>query len=710
MSDIIAYKGKLWKVIHDYKYTGERKKLTINPGKYLLICHGASGGIGFSARNVPKNYGGVSMGVINLTSPTDMFIYVGGNGGDSIEANNQPGLGGFNGGADGGLSGSSSYAAGAGGGGASDIRIGVDDLYARVIVAGGAGGGTNNSSTTEISYNSFGGGPNGGLVVTNTDDPNWLKYASQTSGYSFGGTAQVPLQKDSRIEGAGGGGGGWFTGYSSQSTSHSRAGGGGGSGYVLTADSYKPEGYLLGEEYHMTDIYLGCGEAEEPCVKICSEILMQELSIDDVITFPFIGDVEHITLPIGTYTMKCYGGFGGYRYFKGSAPRGGYAQGTIKLNSFEDIYVRVGGSGLFGYLDFSGMTDYVDYNDAITPNRGFNGGGLCCTQGDTRASYGGGASDIRIGVDDVYARVIVAGGGGGHGSAETSGSRFGGSGGGESGGASSGSNYGTVLGPGTQTGTPTDTNSYGIGGGFGYGGNAVAQSSGNFPGPGGGGWYGGSGCYSDSGGDDDRGGCGGSGYVLTADSFKPEGYLLTEEYYLTDTILTTGGNTLPYDHTKVIIEVKDVQVIPIICKDSEGFKTFNSDENKWVYCADSSTELTSALFAVYGVYNFKNDDGLLNEYEVFILDESDLYESCDLEVIPNKQTVTKTIKSGMYIKRISFDVDPFDENEYDMNITASRKGYNNDATMTLKIDIDKKVSDKDKTTDLSLYCVSVFSQ
>ena len=64
----------------------------------------------------------------------------------------------------------------------------------------------------------------------------------------------------------------------------------------------------------------------------------------------------------------------------------------------------------------------------------------------------------------------------------------------------------------------------------------------------------------------------------------------------------------------------------------------------------------------------------------------------------------------MYIKRISFDVDTFDEDEYQMNITASRQGYNNDATMTLKIDIDKKVSDKDKTTDLSLYCVSVFSQ
>ena len=179
---------------------------------------------------------------------------------------------------------------------------------------------------------------------------------------------------------------------------------------------------------------------------------------------------------------------------------------------------------------------------------------------------------------------------------------------------------------------------------------------------------------------------------------------------MSDTILTTGGNTLPIDHTKIVIEVKDIQVIPMICKDSEGFKTFNDDENKWVYFADSSSELTSSMFAMYGVYCFKNDDGLLDEYEVFVLDENNEFESCDINVIPKKQTVTKTIKSGMYIKRITYDTDPFDENEYELDISASRQGYNNDAKLTLQIDIDKKVSDENKTTDLSLYCVSVFSQ
>ena len=46
--------------------------------------------------------------------------------------------GGFNGGGD--AYGSSTSEPGNGGGGASDVRIGSNSLYARVIVAGGGGG------------------------------------------------------------------------------------------------------------------------------------------------------------------------------------------------------------------------------------------------------------------------------------------------------------------------------------------------------------------------------------------------------------------------------------------------------------------------------------------------------------------------------------------------------------------------------------------
>ena len=71
-------------------------------------------------------------GTLTLTAKTTLYIYSGG----------QPTavkVGGFNGGGTG-------YSSGYGGGGASDIRIAKDSLYARVIVAGGGGGAYNGSS------------------------------------------------------------------------------------------------------------------------------------------------------------------------------------------------------------------------------------------------------------------------------------------------------------------------------------------------------------------------------------------------------------------------------------------------------------------------------------------------------------------------------------------------------------------------------------
>ena len=83
--------------------------------------------------------GAYSEGYITLNDNTAVYAYVGGSG-------NTGGItGGFNGGGP--------RATYAGGGGASDIRIGNDSLYARVIVAGG-GGSCGNSSY----YGGYGGG------------------------------------------------------------------------------------------------------------------------------------------------------------------------------------------------------------------------------------------------------------------------------------------------------------------------------------------------------------------------------------------------------------------------------------------------------------------------------------------------------------------------------------------------------------------------
>ncbi len=254
----------------------------------------------------------------------------------------------------------------------------------------------------------------------------------------------------------------------------------------------------------------------------------------DILNYDYTGAVQTVTLPKGTYKLECWGAMGGYRSSATYAGKGGYSVGTLTLSSSTILYIYAGGAG-----------------NSITPSTtvypgGFNGGGY-------RYTYygGGGASDIRIGEDSLYARVIVAGGGGSDGATNKKGMY----GGGTSGGAAT-ENYGSYGHGGTQTGftnssvTPLKTqpvinNSSNYPGGFGFGGFGIYRSSG-YGGAGGGGWYGGCGSYPDGSGDDDRGGGGGSGYVYTAStaSSYPSGCLLNESFYLTDASMIAGNSTI----------------------------------------------------------------------------------------------------------------------------------------------------------------------
>lgn len=248
-----------------------------------------------------------------------------------------------------------------------------------------------------------------------------------------------------------------------------------------------------------------------------------------VYEFPYTGSVQTINLWPGTYKLEVWGAEGGYRSSTSYSGKGGYSVGTLTLTDEETkLFIYSGGSGRTG-----GTAG------------GFNGGGK-------RSSYygGGGASDIRIGQDSLYSRVIVAGGGGSDGASN----KAGGYGGGTSGQARTES-YGSGGFAGTQTGVsntswqtntrPTSTTTKaGAYAGFGFGGNGIKYSSG-YGGAGGGGWYGGSGSYPDGSGDDDRGGGGGSGYVYNSNSAKnyPAGCLLTSKYYLTDTAKKAGNTS-----------------------------------------------------------------------------------------------------------------------------------------------------------------------
>lgn len=196
-------------------YTGSRQEITLPTGQYRLKLWGAKGGADAGGDGCS---GGYAEGILTLYEPTKLFIYIGGQGKGAVAGTG----GGFNGGGNAGDVGSSGA-----GGGASDIRLRYDSLYARVLVAGG-GAGSGITAASILNYG-WGGGENGG-------PNNAGQYASYTTGYAFG-------QGQNRSGDGGGGGGGWYGGWSA-TADHSGAGG---SGYVYTEETaqFYPDGCLL---------------------------------------------------------------------------------------------------------------------------------------------------------------------------------------------------------------------------------------------------------------------------------------------------------------------------------------------------------------------------------------------------------------------------------------------------------------------------------
>ncbi len=277
---------------------------------------------------------------------------------------------------------------------------------------------------------------------------------------------------------------------------------------------------LLSGSYH---IKLSCGS-----------------SIAGVADFQYTGNMQSVMLSPGKYELECWGAEGGATNGGGAASgiskiagKGGYSVGTITLTSRTTVYVYVGGQGL---------------SQAISAPGGFNGGGNSGAGAVIACGSGGGASDIRLGVDDLYARVIVAGGGGAAGFQECNGSSgviSGGHGGGTTGGTPIAGSYAARIGQGgTQmAGGAGGAETYGNGnpGSFGLGGNGAASGTSANGAGGGGGWYGGG--AGANGSNCAAGGGGGSGYVYTlaTASNYPAGCLLPNSHYLADAQIM-GGN------------------------------------------------------------------------------------------------------------------------------------------------------------------------
>lgn len=544
--------------VMNFDYTGSVQTTTLTPGRYKLECWGAQGGNSNQSNGTYGNggKGGYSTGILNVSTNTTIYITVGGQGQNGIF--NTRTAGGFNGGGDG--YGTNNSGVGGGGGGASDISLmspvfshssyfinnirDTNSLLSRIIVAGGGG-----SAGYDVRNNAANGGAGGG--TTGQDGLSNRVYhgtgGKQTT-FGTGGSSEEPnrysvqakfgcgASASNSTDVAPGGGVGWYGGGLHCDSA------GGGSGYVYTsatASNY-PSGCLLNSTYYLSNAQTIAGNKSFPSptgstetghsgnghVKITklSDVIYLTHAKNDIMDFNYTGSVQSKTLKPGTYTIECWGGQGGtYSSYIGGY--GGYSKGTITLTEATTVYISVGGAG-----------------SSSSTTAGFNGGGTGISSG----RGGGGATDVRIGQNSLYSRVIVAGGGGGAGVTSANANPCG-CGGGEYGGdgyynnttgsyttgqnRSGGSASQTAGGITWSTGTQAT---------FGQGGNASGYSCGG----GGGGWYGGGGAYDSDSDSDGRWGGGGSGYVYTSSTAKnyPNGCLLNSTHYLTNA-QTIAGNT-----------------------------------------------------------------------------------------------------------------------------------------------------------------------
>lgn len=543
--------------VMNFDYTGSVQTATLTPGAYKLECWGAQGGNSNQSNGTYGNggKGGYSTGILNVSTNTTIYITVGGQGQNGIL--NTRTAGGFNGGGDG--YGTNNSGVGGGGGGASDISLmspvfshssyfinnirDTNSLLSRIIVAGGGG-----SAGYDVRNNAANGGAGGG---TKGQDGLSNRVYHGTGGkqttFGTGGSSEEPnrysvqakfgcgASASNSTDVAPGGGGGWYGGGLHCDSA------GGGSGYVYTsatASNY-PSGCLLNSTYYLSNAQTIAGNKSFPSptgstetghsgngyVKITklSDVIYLTQAKNDIMDFNYTGSVQSKTLKPGTYTLECWGGQGGtYSSYIGGY--GGYSKGTITLTKTTTVYVSVGGAG-----------------SSSSTTAGFNGGGTGISSG----RGGGGATDVRIGQNSLYSRVIVAGGGGGAGVTSANANPCG-CGGGEYGGDgyyndTTGSytiGQNRCGGSASQTagGKTWSTSTQAT---FGQGGNASGYSCGG----GGGGWYGGGGAYDNDSDSDGRWGGGGSGYVYTSSTAKnyPNGCLLNSTHYLTNA-KTIAGN------------------------------------------------------------------------------------------------------------------------------------------------------------------------
>ena len=202
--------------------------VTLSKGTYKIELWGAAGGASYNSRRNEGGYGGYSSGLLTIYSRETFIFEVGTKGGDVLaETWKVPGIGGYNGGAEGCIDTSNGDCPSGGSGGSTDMRTNTS-LASRIIVAGGGGSGG--------CYIQGGkGGNGGGLSGTQGSDNDRGNIKGGSPGTQTEGNQPLYGQRSSGGDESGGSGGGGYMGGKSGESSGDQtggAGGGGGSSFI----------------------------------------------------------------------------------------------------------------------------------------------------------------------------------------------------------------------------------------------------------------------------------------------------------------------------------------------------------------------------------------------------------------------------------------------------------------------------------------------
>ena len=133
-----------------------------------------------------------------------------------------------------------------------------------------------------------------------------------------------------------------------------------------------------------------------------STIINEDLLTNDCVYITFTNNYQQVKIPQGEWKFELWGAAGVSNDATNPSGKGAYVKGVIKLREELDLFCYVGGQGKVA-------------KGGVPGSGGFNGGcegGKDTADGNSAAGGSGGATDIRLQKDDLYSRIIVAGGGG----------------------------------------------------------------------------------------------------------------------------------------------------------------------------------------------------------------------------------------------------------------------------------------------------------